>query len=429
MQAWLHRNEQYLATAIRWLRQKLEQQASLEACDDSASPPGDILNPDDANGFVPALVVLRERFGLSPFEQQVLLLCAALELDTHVADLCSKAQPPPQRPYPTFALALRLFEQPDWSVLTCASPLRHWHLVEVHENTTTPLTVSPLRSDMRVVNYLKGINHLDDRLSALLTALPIASTIRLPPSQQRMVDGMLLHLQRMEQTSCDEQVFQLLATDANTPRQLAQATAGLRGLQLYRLPLEQLPSHAGEITNVARLWQRETRLLPVALYIDGTDIDPGSPQATALRHFLSRSHGLCFLGVSGKGISLERPTVTVEVAKPTPLEQRHLWESHLGPTDSHLARRLAGQFRLSLEEIAEVAGSHEEHPIDPDSVNPTPTANSIGHPSASNLWDACMAKARPDSTTLPNVSMSRPAGMTWSCRKTRRPSCNRSPPR
>ena len=65
----------------------------------------------------PALAILSQRFGLSRFEREILLLCAGMELDTRIAGLCARAQADPARPYPTFALALTLFEEPSWEAL------------------------------------------------------------------------------------------------------------------------------------------------------------------------------------------------------------------------------------------------------------------------------------------------------------------------
>ena len=56
----------------------------------------------------PALVLLGQQLGLSSFEQDILLLCAAPELDMRVASLCAQAHSDANRAYPTFALALSL---------------------------------------------------------------------------------------------------------------------------------------------------------------------------------------------------------------------------------------------------------------------------------------------------------------------------------
>src|SRR5439155_13907902 len=116
----------------------------------------------------------------------VLLLCAAVELDTRIGPLCAQAQDDPNRPYPTFALALALFDEPAWDVLSPERPLRYWRLLEIHQAGPQPLTTSPLRAEERIVNYLKGLNYLDDRLATLLTPLaggPLGTSVALPPSQ------------------------------------------------------------------------------------------------------------------------------------------------------------------------------------------------------------------------------------------------------
>src|SRR3982751_5729480 len=73
----------------------------------------------------PALVILSERLGLSRFEQQVLLLCAAVELDTRIATLCARAQDDMNKSYPTFALALSALDEPTWDALSPQRPLRY----------------------------------------------------------------------------------------------------------------------------------------------------------------------------------------------------------------------------------------------------------------------------------------------------------------
>src|SRR5205085_1929873 len=75
---------------------------------------------EEAGAFQPppALLNLAQRFGLSRFEREILLLCAALELDTRIGHLCAAAQHNPQQTYPTFALALALFDDPAWDVLS-----------------------------------------------------------------------------------------------------------------------------------------------------------------------------------------------------------------------------------------------------------------------------------------------------------------------
>lgn len=399
---WQRQNEQYLATAIAWIRQVLERQAGIISEDDAPILTADVLTVHESSEFVPALVLLSQRFDLSPFEQSLLLLCAALELDTQIASLCAKAQDNPQRPYPTFALALTLFDQPDWSVVMAEGTLRHWQLIEVTQNATTPLTVSPLRADMRVVNYLKGVNCLDDRLVALVNPLPDNPVSELPPSQQAKVSEIIEVLRRSQHCSGPYPVIQLLGTDTASPKLIAQATVEQLGLQLYHLPLEQLPTQVTELTTLARLWHRETLLLPIALYVDGTDIELKSTQANALKYLISRCHGICFLNSSDKGITLDRPTVTFEVAKPTPLEQRQTWQTLLGKDSEEIATQLASQFRLNTTDILDIATGQKSEVSSqkPEAreKNPKP------------LWTACLEKTRPH---LDNLAQRIDVKATW----------------
>ena len=400
--SWAKHNEQYLVTGLAWLQQVLKQQAGIETEGESGALTSAVLEVDEDSEFIPALPLLAQQFGLSAFDQQLLLLCVGLELDTQIASLCAKAQDHPQRPYPTFALALTIFEEPDWSVVMADGALRYWQLIEVNEHPTTPLTVSALRADMRVVNYLKGVNRLDQRLMDLVRPVRNPMLAELPPSQQTTVEEIIQILARAEQGPGPFPVVQLLgAADGNSQELLAQATAEQLGLRLYRLSVAQLPTQVSELTTLARLWHRETLLLPVALYLDGAELEAKSNQATALRYFVSRCQGICFLNVPDKGIDLDRALQTVEVAKPTPIEQRMLWEALLDQDSADLAQLLASQFRLNLPDIIEIAASQESEeltPFPPFPLSPSP------------LWTACLEKTRP---TLDNLAQRIEVKATW----------------
>ncbi|MFX8945945.1 hypothetical protein ABTN08_20090, partial [Acinetobacter baumannii] len=77
-----------------------------------------------------------------------------------------------------------------------------------------------------------------------------------------------------------------------------------------------------EVENLARLWQRESMLLPLALYIDAENVDAASPdQAGALQWLLSRDIGLVFVGQREAPPRGSGSTCIVDIAKPTPREQ------------------------------------------------------------------------------------------------------------
>ena len=108
---WQRQNEDYLAAALTWLRLRLQQ--FIEANGSEVVTP----QPDESSKATaisttqqaqlsdamaamaaaeaadppPALVILSRLLGLSRFEMEILLLCAAMELDTRTTGLCARA--------------------------------------------------------------------------------------------------------------------------------------------------------------------------------------------------------------------------------------------------------------------------------------------------------------------------------------------------
>src|SRR5277367_3736988 len=118
---WLEENSRYLSAALGWLRLLLEHRAQNLTEPDAATEPlkghqrthgsdslssvrqaaEELTRLESDMQSVPALVLLKERFGLSSFEQNVLLLCAAAEFDVNMAALFARASGDGCRSYPT----------------------------------------------------------------------------------------------------------------------------------------------------------------------------------------------------------------------------------------------------------------------------------------------------------------------------------------
>jgi hypothetical protein len=329
---------------------------------------------------VPALGVLIERLGLSAFERQVLLLCAAMELDTRIAGLCARAQGDPARAYPTFALAMVVFDSPEWAALAPDSPLRFWRLLEITQPAAEPLTTSPLRADERIVSFLKGLNYLDDRIQPLLVPFDDANDEpELPASQQAVVTQIVDSIHRRDQAP----VVQLAGPDGTSKRLVARAAARALGLHLQRMPAALLPTTAGELEQIARLWQREAMLLPLALYVE---TDPESIRNSAVDRFLARTGGVAFLDATDARPDLRRRIITVEVTRPTTAEQRAAWSAAVPAADRATTARLASQFDLDLLSIRRVADEAS------GTGDPVPLRQ--------RLWEACLRATEPHPGSL-----------------------------
>lgn len=377
---WQEINAEYLAVSLTWLRSRLKlliQSGNEEEIDKAAQIMAELAEIEPP----PALIILSQIFGLSDFERSLLLLCAAIEFSTDIAQLCAASQDNPQRPYPTFALALSCLDHVTWDVVLPNRPLRYWQLLEIHQSNIQPLTTSSLRADERIVNYIKGVNYLDNRLATLVLPLDPWSgqdeILPLPPSQQKVASAIIHQIENSIQKQ-NFPIFQLSGIDTQSKQIITWQICQELELQLYRLPVELLPTQSTEVANFARLWQRESRLLPLALYIDvqGLDEKTGS---TALRQFLTHNEGIIFLDIRDMGFSLDLATVTYDIAKPTPIEQQQAWELTL-ENQSGYAAQLANQFHLNIVEISKIAKSAQN--------------------SNEQLWNDCLASTSPRLDTL-----------------------------
>ncbi|MFF4346176.1 ATP-binding protein [Streptomyces sp. NPDC001530] len=395
---WEDSNSRFLSAALAWLRLLLERQAQgpegeserdvrvVEIAEAAAA----MDKAEAATDPAPALTVLAHRLGLTRFERDTLLLCAAMELDTRIAALCGSAHGDPARPYPTFALALVLFDDPDWIAVTAGGSLRRWGLVEPVRQGAEPLTTSPLRADERIVSYLKGLNLLDDRLVRLLDPVeqPGAGAA-LPPSQRAAVDEIITQVVRADRHG-PLPVVQLIGPDGPSKRLIAQHAAHELGLRLCRLQGRLLPGNLAELETLGRLWERESTLLPLALFLDTGGFEPasGDGQSLSLDRFLASATGLLFLDTAVGGASDGRRALTIEVTKPTATEQRTEWAGALATQAGGEPDLLAGQFDLNLDDIRRIAADTD--------------ADERGSPAehADRLWTACLRVTRPQLDAL-----------------------------
>ncbi len=419
---WSEFNQRYLAEAIAWLRLRLErliqrnQQPSVAplppaqpqqkhsffgwgedeqtpllkkdptkvTLDEQIAHHAKAMTEAESQDEPPALVTLGKRLGLSRFEREVLLLCTAMELDTHIASLCARAQDDNNRPYPTFALALALFDNQSWDVVSPERPLRYWRLIEINQPNAQPLTTSALRADERIVNYIKGLDYLDDRLTTLVVPLEADAEQKNPPaSQQSLVTTIIQQLQRSPSVL---PVLQLVGPDALSKQLIANHAAATLQRHLYRIPADMIPTQATDLETLARLWHRESLLLPIALYLDmqESDSSTGEGHIHPISRFLARSEGIFFLGVRETWPRVGRIYAALDVDKPTRNEQRDAWQDALGNAAGNNPALLSGQFSLNLPTIYRIAQDElDTHGEDDSRVL------------ADCLWDACRMLVRP----------------------------------
>ncbi len=406
----LEKNNQYLAASLQWLLLRLQRllpdsptpvakeesflskKASSKAADkflvldQEIQEAADLRKQRATLDTQPALLALGELFGLSDYELEIVLLCAAIELDPTISDLLAQVPINQGRSHPTFALAMTLFDSPTWDAMAATRSLRYLRLLEINQPGATPLTISALRLDERIVNYIKGMNWIDERLlnyGAMMTGKPLLSG-------SQLVSARTVLTQIHGSSACA--VVQLLGTDPDSNLALAQTVCRGLNRKLFRIAASEFPSHVAELESFARLWQRESILLHLGLYIDASQLDSASAEAVTLQRFLQKQAGLVFVGLSDAPLRWDGHSYIAEIAKPSASEQYDSWLTLLKPLMNlelavDNARRLAGQFNLNLNEMRSAA----QQVVNSATNDPKIDAGKL----SDRLWDACGNLTRP----------------------------------
>lgn len=337
--------------------------------------------------FETALESVQRRFGLSDFETDCLFLCAAMEYDLEIAELCASSQQSASRRYPTPSLCMQTFDAPAWDFLSPERPLRKYNLVEMIRYDAVPQMASPMFTDPRIVNFIRGLDHCDERLGWHLQPTTDPTKVVLSLSQIESIDEALL-TESLDSPSIPplrigkKLSFQLTGSDSNQLQMAAHFLADKFELPLRRLIIESIPTQVDELDVLTKTWNREIRLSPSALQIELSSSVPES-QLTTLASFLARIEGLVIVTARDK---VERlPGTAVEIRLPTTNEQKQAWLTRI--SNPAISQRLAGQFDLGLNDIDRIAretlkaSSSTENPADFDL--------------AGALWTGCCRSCRP----------------------------------
>jgi len=333
---WSDANQHLLAAEFAALRAVLG---------DADAPTPDLAAARAAMPEPAAIDELAALFGLSPFERQVLLLVAGVEMDSALARLM---------PRPSFGATLATLPGAHWSAIGPLAPLRAWRLVELDGASATQ---SGLRIDERILHHLAGVNRIDARLAPLLR--PLQPAPLMAPSHEEELERLL----QLPVVAPDggPTLWQLHGSDAAAQRALAAALAHEQGRVPLLLAAQDIPAGATEQEALAVLWQREAALLPALLVLDGAE--RASSDGAASR-FIARLHGLVLLvgrepGAFGASGAL-CAQASARIDLPGPAEQHQLWRRSLGDAAPVLHARagaLAQQLRLGAAQIDQQAAA------------------------------------------------------------------------
>ena len=340
---WSEKNQAALVAEFALLRQRLKIDDEIDTPSDSEANNRKDSDADFANT---SINYIHTNFNLSQFERDLLLLCAAIEMDQGVASACAKLQETQrsQHHFVSFGLALQQLDDAHWSAITPQSALRYYQFTHLDE--TDNLLQAKLRIDERMLHYLAGINYLEPRLQALLT--PGRQVKILSPSQLGCANSIHHFLQQQSHAT---QTIALHGNDTSGQEDIATHVANELGLQLFIIEQQHLPTSAQDIELFTRLWERELILLKAALLIKASE--ETTEQLSAITQKIK---GLVFVS-HDKPINIGQQT-SFTVDYPNSKEQRLLWETLTESISEKLNGSLdsvSAQFRFNTQQIDTIA--------------------------------------------------------------------------
>ncbi|HEY0866640.1 MAG TPA: ATP-binding protein [Fimbriimonas sp.] len=270
---------------------------------------------------------LGDRFQLTRFEREILLLCASAEVSPEVQALCAEFHRDGVSDFPTFALALACLPEPEWFSITPEGTLRRFLLIELAEGAS--FCRRRIRLPERILHCLRGFDVDDPALSFIE---PMRAR-RLLPSQDRLAEE-VAGVWRGER---------LLPICLSGPGALdvAAGACGKLGLAPH------FAHEAPEGEDLLERWGREAILRSAALLVKAGEGSGRLARRARFPLFLVADEPLRLPG-----------TVSFHTGEPPRHEWVQAWRDALGPEAESLNGKLeslSNQFRLSLDDIRDVA--------------------------------------------------------------------------
>lgn len=343
-----------LAAALDELRDVIARKPAARKAGDSAR-----------TRAVSGIDLIADRFSLSPFERDLLLLCAGVELDASFAEAVRTAGGPP-----SFGFALATLPGAHWSAITPTGPLRYWRLIDFAQGQ--PATTSPIRIDERILHFVAGVSHLDERLQGLVRAAPPPG--RLTEAHARLAERIATLWTSAGARQEPWPAVQLIGDPDAGGLAVAATACAAHGLGLNLIRAADLPVGAFERTGFERLWSREAALSDSALLVEVSDADP--PETLRAAAAFAAASRAVTLVASREPLRVEgKPLPRFDVAKPDRSEQIALWRQALGET--------------AVEREAEIERVASHFDLGPAAIV-TASALAVTQP----LWEACRDQSR-----------------------------------
>ncbi|WP_298770754.1 ATP-binding protein [uncultured Shewanella sp.] len=356
----LEDNQHFLLTFVEYVKYRLAQAYSSDGSEQDNEAPSPSLSELFKRDIVTLLPIdhLSHLYPLTAFEQQLLLLCIAPELDSELLYPNGIKEPI----VVNFSLALAILPQPEWQAIMASGTLRRHGLVQLEDHQS--VTQSRLIVPERILHFLMGLQDEDQALRTYVQALPYQSVL-LDDSNDAVVKNMLQIWQHQPQkSSC---LMTLTGELDELKRDVAVFFANQLSRRLLLLQACFIPKTANELGEFAIKWQREIVLSHDLLLVDCHDpIDNSEERAQQIDHFfnLLKCPVLCMSG--SRRQHYLRGQYTFEVYKPSSKQQLLCWQELLSSPQLHSdIRAVSSHFDLSCHQIRSIVDVYQrlEEPV------------------------------------------------------------------
>jgi ATPase family associated with various cellular activities (AAA) len=320
----------------------------------------------------PAIARLSQLFNLTAFEQEILLLCVAAEMERSTSALCATLNGSPQQAFPTFRVAMAVLPAANWQALLPTEPLRQWQLIDVAPGAE--LTQSALRIDERILHEIMGMSYVDRRLNGILNPLPPNHLNHLASSHQKLAS------QVTEALDNPKNYIQLCGPEPDTLKQIALSACIDRQAPLFVISAETIPTEIAQAHLIQRLCEREALLTQGILLLACENLAEegatAAQQAATVVRWMDSCQVPVIVTQRERRAWGGRTALTIDVDPPTTPEQQELWQLTLPETQHHQIDRLVATFNLSAQIIQTIAAQSDVA-------------------SGEELWQSCLEYARP----------------------------------
>lgn len=341
---------------------------------------------------------LKQSFGLSDFDVDVICIALAPELDLRYERLYAYLQDDVTRRRPTVDLALNLLcDTPEDKLadrlhFAPDAPLFERGLVHLFPDphqTQPPLLAHYFKLDHQVVQLLLGQIGPDPRLipfCRLVTPVISLEDLQLGSEIKRALPFLLKHAQEGW-----SHIFYFHGRRGTGRRRMAEALASQTGSALLTVDLAYALTPEADLDEIVKLVCREARLRKAILYLDDFDPITEDPRHKRFLKLLGEQlESVAVIAGARPWSSLAgelKGVVVVPFPVPTFAERRTCWQRGLAAAsvviEEGMLSALAGRFRLTENQITEavetariqamwrVAQSEPDSPRTSPKVQPT----------------------------------------------------------